>query len=841
MEQVYEELDDAKAEIEKLKAELRGKTDSLENFKKFQNVQVSQIQEAKLKIEKLEQELLQKADEVTEAKHNCEDLKGNLTKKESIIRHLSAANDKLRVDCDDKFKKWEDEKKELVLALEEATEKAENQEQQIYVYKQEIESLKCCLSVSKRSLEVEKKSEATRELREREDTFQKLEEENRKVADQLKWKKEQFKHLEEAHEKVREQFRSSKKEWELEKFTLFDEISSLQMKLDGQIRTSENLQNQLQMCSQALAHEESRRKHLEVQVSNYKARFENVSIEYEDARFELDHFNSQRDNDIGDLRYSLKAKEAECKELKYTIGKLEQEKQELRVSLKELQKAQIQEASAAFSQSKLRSKLRNLEQIHRECASTLTTKEAEWKLQLEKLSGDLTSCQSELENKTEAIEELRMELKLLNEEMSVMLLVLKREISEARLKLANDKEEMDLTIKVREQKCSELMQQLEMKNTALVKAQEEIDLINKEREEKCSELMKQLEMINATLIRAQKEINEEREKAACVMRKVDSLSVTKEQQHSVQIELDRYKKMLEESTKCQLVLKDKILQMEIESNEKLRDVSDALDRAKTELDERIYEEKEVEFELQIWKSIVERLKDDLEENHVIRKELENSLLAQVDVSETLKQEKASLIYKVASLGQQFTTSLVSFSSQFAEKQAEINLVQNACDKITAAEILALIETEEKKLMIRELEDDIHDIEQKLKLQELKMKELTDQIETKLKSSDALYHKLKMENRNLLENVKKLSSERENLLSLIMGLDEKVCEFSTKDTQLLDMLGSIVQSFENGCPEMNLKKDDGFLTKENTNLLSPMGTKKLEAISDVRSPFKELNN
>ncbi|XP_054823765.1 uncharacterized protein At4g38062 [Prosopis cineraria] len=953
MDKAYEELDDTKAEIERLKAELRSKTDSLENLKQFQNAQVNQVREAKLKNEKLEQELLQKEDEITEAKQNCEDLKGDLVKKESIIKHLSAANDKLRVDCDEKLKKWEDEKKGLVLALEEAVEKAENQDQQINVYRQEIESLKGCLSASKRCLEVEKISEASKELRKSDDILHNLEDENRKVAEQLKWKKEQFKHLEEAHEKVREQFRSSKKEWELEKSSLLDEISSLQMKLDSQIRISENLQNQLQMCSQALAHEESRRKRLEVQLSDYKERFENVSSEYENARFELDQFHSQRDKDIGDMRYSLKTKEAHSKELKYTIQKLEQENKELRASLKELREAQIQEAGASFSQSKMRSKLRSLENIHRECASTLHSKEAEWKLQLEKMTEELIGYRSgwenmieateelkmELENKTEAIEELKRELKnshslimepdLLKEEMSLLLLVLKQGISEAQIKVVNDKKEMDLINKEREEKSFELVKQLEMKNAALIQAQKlnksELDLINKEREEKCSELMNLLEMKNAALIRAQKEISEEREKVACLLKEADSLSVTKEQLHSLQNELDRYKEMLDESTKCQLLLEEKTLQMECNSREKLKKVSDALDRANTELDEKIYEVNEMEYEMQIWISIVERLKNELEENHTMRKELENSLLAQVDFVENIKQEKESLIHKLkeneikvddlrqqvilleqevrrrqkeasslargqsfrrefesvggtyehekkldlekvmhqaASLGHQFSTSWVSFSSQLAEKQAEINLVQDACDKITAAEIMAILETEERKLMIAELEDDILNLEQKLKLQEerwsqserlalkieaemevkqLTLKGLTDQIETRLKSSDASYHKLKMENRNLLENVTKLLSERENLLCFIMGLDEKICEFSATDTRLMDKLGSIAHSFENDCPGMNFSEEDEFLTKENIKMHSPVGTKKVEVVSDVRSPFKELNN
>ncbi|KAI9107162.1 hypothetical protein K1719_021771 [Acacia pycnantha] len=103
--------------------------------------------------------------------------------------------------------------------------------------------------------------------------------------------------------------------------------------------------------------------------------------------------------------------------------------------------------------------------------------------------------------------------------------------------------------------------------------------------------------------------------------------------------------------------------------------------------------------------------------------------------------------------------------------------QDACDKITATEIIAILETKEK-LMIAELEDDICDLEHKLKLQEerwsqseqvaskievemeikqLTLKGLIDQIETRLKSLDASYHKLKMDNRNMLENVTKLLS------------------------------------------------------------------------------------
>ncbi|KAL5059513.1 hypothetical protein RYX36_031117 [Vicia faba] len=126
MEKVYEELEEAKSEIDKLKAELRSKSDSVENLKRSLNAQVNQTQEAKLKSEKLDHELLQKADELTEAKNLNEGLKGKLKEQESIIKHLRGANDKIRVDCDEKIKQMEDGNRGLVLALEEANDKVEN-------------------------------------------------------------------------------------------------------------------------------------------------------------------------------------------------------------------------------------------------------------------------------------------------------------------------------------------------------------------------------------------------------------------------------------------------------------------------------------------------------------------------------------------------------------------------------------------------------------------------------------------------------------------------------------------------------------------------------------------
>ncbi|KAJ4825341.1 hypothetical protein Tsubulata_002688 [Turnera subulata] len=562
MEKVHEELDEAKAEIEKLKEDLRCKAALSENLKRVHNEKLIQIEEASKTIEKQAQELNEKLQEITAAKERSEDLQCRLNEKEAIIRRLSTANDKLRVDCSLKDRKWEEEKRNLVLALDEANEKNLDLEQKIHVFRAEIEGLKGLLSTSqKKCMEAEKKAKAPGELRERDDMLLKLEEEYGKVENQLKWKKEQFKHLEEAHVKLRDQFKESKKEWEREKSTMIDEICSLQTSLDSQTRISEDLQSRLKICNQALAHEETRRKYLEVEVSEFKVRFDNIFTECQDAKSQLECLATKRDNEIAALRHSLGTKEIFYKEIEHRAGKLEDENRDLLASLKELREAQIKEMGCSSSLSKLRNKLKNLEQIHKDCSVNLRAKEAGWNSQLEKLSGELTDYNSAVEDKERTVQDLQMELencycaimqlKLQSEEAAIMLLVLQSGIADARLKLRDVGAQMSLHQKGRDEEVSFLTGQLEMKNTALEKARREIE--------------------------------EEHEKLVSLLKGQESLDTIKEQQLLTEKELERYKEMLEDSSRRQLHFKEQAEQVENDMKEKIRALRDSLDLFNAEL------------------------------------------------------------------------------------------------------------------------------------------------------------------------------------------------------------------------------------------------------------------
>ncbi|KAL0431839.1 UNVERIFIED_CONTAM: hypothetical protein Sradi_0809900 [Sesamum radiatum] len=887
MDGVYEELDEARAEIEKLREELRVKAGLAESLKRAHNEQLSKNKEASSKLEKLAQELSEKDYEISTARGMCEELRSSLTEKESIIKNLSSAHDRLRVDCNEKLRRCEEENKALGSALDDANAKNMDQERLISALKQEVEGVKRLLSFSqKKCSETENRTEVSKETGQREDVFVKLEEESRKFEDQLKWKKEQFGHLEEAHKKLRNEVRMKEKEWEKEKAELLDGISSLETKLESQTRISQDLQHRLEMCNQALAHAESKRKLLEVQLLESRTSFDSVCAEYEDAKLNFENLTAQRDQEIASLRSSLGTKEILYREMEYQFKKLEQEKHELLVSVKELQEAQIRVAGTSSS-SKLQNKLKSLEQVHKGCSTNLKAKESEWRSQMEKLSEELNCCRSalksrdtslnELNRELEACDSLILKLELLNQETSLVLLVLKSEFREAQLRLADNRSCMDL------------------KN---IKMQENVN-----------DLLEQLENKKAALTSVQQDLEEEREKVVTLSKKVQTLE---ELQFPLQKELERLKEMLKESKTCQLQSEEQVLQIQSD----LEKVHDALDRANGELYEKFCEANQIEFELQIWKSIAEQLEENLKQNHQMRREVEASLLAQTEVELNLKQEKESLSHQleenekriddlqqqlvevnesvkvvenagaetetsfgnaeggrqiekheaenlhqlveekdqriydlqqlVASLEQEFDSSTASFSSRLSQMQTEMNGLRKSWEQIKAAEVFKEVEIQEKNVMIVELETDlgsskakIQEIEVRLEKKELELGRLVCELEAKISTSDETIKKL-------TQNSMNLSSENKNLVNSMDSLSERVERLTAEDMQLMESLGKIVQAIDVSRPSQpgfnSDDEDDDDPVKENMSIIvsSPL-MKRVEAIHDnERSPLRAIN-
>ncbi|KAK4367019.1 hypothetical protein RND71_014899 [Anisodus tanguticus] len=390
-------------------------------------------------------------------------------KKEQFI-HLEEAHGKLR----QQLQKCEEEKKGLALPLDGANSTDVDQEQQVCSLRKEIKGLREFLSASQKSSEAEKRGKTSKEPRYNDDMLFEMEEEKRKLIDQLKWKKEQFSHLEEAHG-LKQQHREEEKEWEKERSKLLDEISKLQMNLDSQLGISKDLESRLWMCNQALAHEESRRKLLKVQLAESKTSFDSVFAEYEESKSIIESLTSQRDKEIANLRDVLCTRDTFHKEMEYQFRRVEQENHELMASLKELQEAKIQESWKRFF----------LVKTPKQAQRPGAAKEAEWASKLEQLTGELDCCKSSVQSKDTLITELREELEtcesltwqltLQNEETSMMLLVLKSQFFELHQRIADDYASMELEKREGVENISTLIKQLNTKNEALVRVQKDLE------------------------------------------------------------------------------------------------------------------------------------------------------------------------------------------------------------------------------------------------------------------------------------------------------------------------------------------------------------------------------
>lgn len=862
---LYEELDEVKAEKEKLRAEHKIKTELSESLRRAHYEQLNKIYEMNSKIEKQARELNEKAETVSSVEQMYNDLKSRMNEKDGTIKHLSNANEKIRAECDNKLKKSEEDSRRMEIDLDESNERNMDQKEKIHPLKEEIEGLWGVSLVSQSKCSEAKEQARTRgEVRERNDMLLNLDEENGKMKEEFKWKKEQFNHLKDAHEKLKGIFCTEKKDWEVEKSGLFSELSSLQESLDSQTKISEDFQNRLKLCNQALSHEESRRRLLEVQLSESKTCFENASLECQVVKSKLEKLTHQKDEELATLRHSLGTKGTLYKEMEYKVGKLEQENQELHASLKEHQEARIQESGAYSSIGKQRNKLKSMEQTHGGCSTHLAAKEEEWSTQLGKLSKNLRDSTSEvksidmttkeLEMELDGCQSLIMQLMLQSEESFIMSLVLKLEVAElCKLKPDTEKAEMCL--------C---------------------DGEGDERHENVSLLMKQLEMKETAIVEARMTIEEECKKSESLLRRVESLDK----------ELKRRKEMAEESSICQHGLNEKSLEVEMKSShieERLKEVCYALDEANSELIQKIHEGNEADFELQLWKSIAERLKVELEESHEKRRDLETSLLAQVEMEESLLQEKESLSdelewkektigdlrHEVVLLRHELEKARTKISSIESEKNQdllqlseEMDLKINHLQQLVSSERLKLeravvaqidaeksfkVEREELVQLVEEKDRTIDHLHQKVSSLEhscsaldlsfsLQLADKRAEIESareahqKTMATAKAMKAKEIEEKNVV--IAELEKERENLMGIVEDLCEKLGRHFGDEVEPGGLLATILQTFTPGDDDEGLSHSK----KENVDVHFSAENKKSEAAvsPSQRSPFRELN-
>ncbi|XP_062082622.1 uncharacterized protein At4g38062-like [Humulus lupulus] len=914
MEEAYSDLDSVKDELKKVQAECKTKTELSECLKKAHSEQLLKFEEAKQLIEKQSQELKDKYEEVAEASELSKKLESCLHEKDLSLRHLCSMNEKAKDVFEQKLRILERKNIDLVSSLDEMTTRNKELEQDVYATTNQIEGFKkLLLSTEKKCTEAQQMAKEGEGLRDIDEMLIKLEEENNSVQDQLKWKQEQFKHLEEAHKRLQDEFDMSKENWKREKLALMEETSTLQTSLDCQTITLEGLQTRLEMCNHSLAREESKRKFLEVQVSDFELRFENAIVQFQEENSQIQRLTVQRNEEIAMLQTTLAIKETLAKEVEFKTVHLEQENKELIESLKELQEAQIRNAGTTTS-AKMHNKLRHLENAHISCSEKLTAKELECLSEIEKIKGNVISFNSELKDKDEQIKKLQMELEsccstiqVLNEEITITLAFFKSEISEAYSKTYDMKDEMKL--------------------------------FNKKKEENVPLLTAQLEMSCSALDVVRLEFEEEQKKVESLAERVDSLEPMKQPPFLKDEELQRHKKILEEYSVSQLHLKNHCFQMESCLNNELPNHCEVLEKENAEPsaeinevtqleafgeDEEVYRQmkncllvqdemteifkKESERLTQIFKEKDMKIKDlqqqvelletklaaqaeemaaclqdnenqartakeenianllrdiDMLKQESRRRELEAATLAQLDAERIFTEEKEMLLkvsnekddiienlkLLAASLEQHFTNLAVSFFSEVIEKQVKIDVLTEALAKKS----VTAIDTEDKDELISHLEKELCSPSEKLAHQEdeteqLKALIISNKLETeslmdKQRSMEQLCKQLELDREVLLQDIMKLSIEKENLLGYAQKICDSIGQLSSEDVEMMKVLGKMLPRSNEEIPtEMYLMVPDElcYSTGENAITSFSATTKKLESSSNERSPLMEVN-
>ncbi|KAJ3674568.1 hypothetical protein LUZ60_005184 [Juncus effusus] len=283
-----------------------------------------------------------KYETLIQAQDEISSLKTALSEKNSTLHHLISAHETLKTTSKEEIAKLESENRNLISALDEANLNKKERENKISAYQEEIQRLRSLLEESQKNIkQTEESAQKVKEVRKREELLLSFEEETEKLQEKLKWKCEQFSHLEEAHKKSQLELKEFKKETEKEKSEFVTKIAELETNLDSKSRFLEDFKSRLDMCKQALASEESKRKLLQAELREIQDRYNCVVTDFEAARLAVESVTQQRDADVASLRGILADKSLQIKEIEFEKMQVERENKELRDEVKEYREVQI--------------------------------------------------------------------------------------------------------------------------------------------------------------------------------------------------------------------------------------------------------------------------------------------------------------------------------------------------------------------------------------------------------------------------------------------------------------------------------------------------------------------
>ncbi|KAH6773219.1 hypothetical protein C2S52_003921 [Perilla frutescens var. hirtella] len=822
MDITYGQLDEVKVEGKKLGGESVVKTDLSDSLR-------AKNQQQKLEIDKLAKELHAMSEEIIELRKMYEEVQSSLHRKELLFNQISSANEKLEADCNEKILKLEGESRDLVLSLDEAFARIRDVEEKTAASSEEISGLKWLLSI-KQQLNSEMQKNASIVLKARDEYILKLEEESRINQDQLKWKNERFSHLEEAHRKLQTLFQASKLEWQKEKSSLLDEISSLQGTLAARSCASESLEAQLRMSNQALSNAENRRKVLEIEVLESRSKFEDVFLECQVANSEIDQSTMKREDEIAELRILLRKKEILANEMKKKIQQPEQENSD--------QEVQVNSNATYFPLEKLKNTLQCAQQLNGKCGINLT-EEAEWNSQIEKLRRGTSYCLSQLAEKNRGIRELHKELEeysslleVQSDEIFVSMMILKSELYVAYSKLHDTKEEL-------EQRCDEVAVLVE-RVESLKSLNQKDNLMEEElkrykamlgESKQCESHLKQqfLELENAqaeNIKNAVERVNIE------LQNKTSEIEAVKFELQRSESGIEILKLNLKENQQAHEQEKTRLLATVNDKDAKIGNLEQQISMMKSvvfeksETAKRLYQEKDNYIRLAEERNwCIQDLHNEIAQLRNKLAEREVASVAILDANNTLGHENERLISSINDKDQKMQELQKEFESLDQDfKSATISLAEKEVILDETGFLTSQTEPTELgsyKMALWPEEMEKSDIQ-----------ELRSRLEMETRCFENLLKELESHKQALLEDQRVEKINKENMLAQFENMCQQIGLLCREDVELTGMLGKLSHPYkEGGEPASNLLSSDGV---SNT----PLSRKSVNL--DERIPLAELN-
>ncbi|KAI3445263.1 hypothetical protein Pfo_001928 [Paulownia fortunei] len=523
-----------------------------------------------------------------------------------------------------------------------------------------------------------------------------------------------------------------------------------------------------------------------------------------------------------------------------------------------------------------------------------------------KLTGDMNFCLSELEGKNKCIRELHKELEdchcqleVKNEEIFALILVLKSEFYDAYSKLYDAKEKLNMGIMQIEEKNMLLNRQLQSKYTELHKVHAELKqrcdeiAVLMERVESLDSLKQKNNLMEEELRRYEAMLDESNECQRRLKQQLLELENTQRENIKNALEMVHFElaKRTSEVEKSKLELQKskseaEIMKLNLEENQHALEQENASllvivkdkDTTIGKLQEQICELESVILAKSEAAEMFNQEKDNYiqlaEERNCSIKSLQNEMtqlknelaereavnIALLDAHNTLEQENENFSSNIQEKDQKIQELQKEFESLDQDfKSAMIYCAEKEVmrdEAFKTAEGQKILEIEEKKQIIANLEEEVNSLRKEVEFQgksliqsnqvalqletslqtkKSEMQELKSQLGKERRCFESLLEELESHKQALLEDLRKVSIDRENLLAQLEVICGQIGIFCREDVELMGMLVKMSQlSEEDSEPARNLSSD-GL----NDNTFSP-SRKSIQVTFDERTPLTELN-